>query len=93
MFKKKLQDVKLEIPGYCFNVDSITYYIYMADNEYQMYSQPVASLQRILESFTKSCAFVCCKDTGKIFQLYIPIQLNHIVINGFKLWKELSKIY
>ena len=70
MFKKKLEDVKLEIPGYCFKVDSITYYIYMADNEYQMYSQPVASLQRILESFTKSCAFVCCKDTGKIFQLY-----------------------
>lgn len=66
MFKKKLEDVKLEIPGRCFKVDDTTYYIYTANTEYQMYSQPVASL----ESFTKSCAFVCCQDTGRIFQLY-----------------------
>ena len=70
MFKKKLEDVKLEIPGYCFKVDDITYYIYTVDNEYQMDSQPVAGLQRIIESFTKSCAFVRCKDTGRIFHLY-----------------------
>lgn len=65
MFKKKLEYVELEIPGRCFKVDDITYYIYTANTEYQMYSQPVASL----ESFTKSCAFVCCKDTGRIFRL------------------------
>lgn len=73
MFKKKLEDVKPEIPGYCFKVDNITYYIYTANNEYQMYSQPAASLERILQSSTESCAFVCCKDTGKIFRLCINV--------------------
>ena len=66
MFKKKLKHVEPEIPGRCFKVDDTTYYIYTANTEYQMYRQPVASL----ESFTKSCAFVCCEDTGRIFRLY-----------------------
>lgn len=71
MFKKKLEGVEPEIPGYCFKVDDTTYYIYTADNEYQMYSQPVASLQRILQSFSKSYAFICCEDTCRIFRLYV----------------------
>lgn len=71
MFKKKLEGVEPEIPGYCFKVDDTTYYIYTADNEYQMYSQPVAGLQRILQSFSKSYAFICCKDTCRIFRLYV----------------------
>lgn len=65
MLKKKLEYVEPEIPGRCFKVHDITYYIYTANTEYQMYSQPVARL----ESFTKSCTFVCCKDTGRIFRL------------------------
>lgn len=70
MFTKKLEGVKPEIPGCCFKVDNITYYIYTVDDEYQMDSQPAAGLQRILQSFTESCALVRCKDTGRIFQLY-----------------------
>lgn len=70
MFKKKLKGVKSEIPGYCFKVDGITYYIYTADNEYQMYNQSVAGLQDLLESSCTNGVFLYCRDTGKIFRLY-----------------------